>query len=77
MNMNLVTTGMTAQEREIYIAHQAENHEYEKIKIADERKANISYRQMLINDILAQGKNFTAEELSQKSLRTLERIYDC
>lgn len=69
--------GMTPQEKQVYFAHQAENNAYEQIKIADQRKANISYRQMLINDILAQGKNFTAEELSQKSLRTLERIYDC
>lgn len=77
MNMNSITMGMTPQEKQVYFDHLRENEEYEKIRRQDQRKENISYRQMLINDILAQGKNFTAEELNQKTLRGLERIYDC
>ncbi len=52
--------------------------EYELEQMARQKEETIRYKKMLIADILKmQTKTeFTEDQLKQKSIRTLERIFD-
>lgn len=75
MNINEITAGMTPQEKEIYFQHQEKRHREEQEKIEQEKAQLRAYKEMLIDDILKSGANFTYTELKSKSIRTLERIW--
>lgn len=75
MNINEITAGMTPQEKEIYFQHQEKRHREEQEKIEQEKAQLRAYKEMLIDDILSNNRNFTREELQKKSIRTLERIF--
>lgn len=79
-NMNIttaITDGMKPHEKEAYLKHMEMRHKEEAIKIADEKAARKSYKQMMIEDIqkFAPGR-FDIGYLNGCSVRTLERIYD-
>ena len=75
MNINEITIGMTAQEKDIYFQHQEKRHREEAEKIELEKSQLKTYKEKLIEDILKDNKNFTYEELKKMSIRTLERIW--
>ena len=66
---------MTPQEKDIYFQHQEKRHREEAEKIEQEKAQLRGYKEMLIEDILRNNRNFTREELQKKSIRTLERIF--
>lgn len=77
MNINGIMQGMTAQEREVYLEHCRQNAKWEQQRVQVERESNLHYREMLIHDILKDGKGrFELEKLQGYSTRALERIYD-
>ena len=76
MNINEITIGMTPQEKEIYFKHQEKRHAEEKEKLDLEKAQLQTYKESLIEDILKVNKNFTYDDLKNKTTRTLERIFD-
>ena len=75
MNINEITMGMTPQDKDIYFQHQEKRHREEAEKIELEKAQLRAYKEMLIEDILKDNKNYTYEELKKMSIRTLERIF--
>lgn len=75
MNINLIVSGMTPQEKAIYFKHMAKRHKEEAEKIAAERARMQSYKQSLILEILEKRSNdYTKDQLEKKSIRTLENL---
>lgn len=75
MNLNAITMGMTPQEKETYFEHLEKRQREEAAKIDAEKAAMKAYKERLIENILKNHNDFTYEELSKKSVRTLERIW--
>ena len=77
MNINEIVMGMTPQEKEIYFKQLEKNTRYELDKIEIEKQERKNYKASLIEDIIKWTKGkWTEAELQEKSIRTLERIYD-
>ena len=75
MNINAITMGMTPQEKEVYFTHQEKRHQEEAEMVEAEKASLKVYKDGLIKDILKNRNDFTYEELTKKSVRTLERIW--
>lgn len=73
-NINLITMGMTPQEKEIYFSHMEKRHREEMEKVQAERVRLRAYKESLIEDILKGTNKYTAEELKKKTIRTLEYL---
>lgn len=71
-----ITNDMTPQEKEIYFAHMEKRHAEEAEKIANEKERMKSYKESLIEDILKIRPDYPIDQLTGKTTRTLERIYD-
>mgnify|MGYP004525120537 CR=1 FL=1 len=66
---------MTPQEQQLYFAHQAKRNQEEAEKVNAHKARLKAYKEILIKDILERRTDFTREQLTKKSIRTLERIY--
>jgi hypothetical protein len=70
-----ITSGMTPQEKEVFLSHQEMRHKEEAEKIALEKDTLKSYKQKLIEDALKYRPDLAPERVKRMSIRTLERIF--
>ena len=78
-NLNQTVFGMTSQEKKVWAEHRAENTKWEQENLKVELTAMQKYKKGLIADILKldyKEHRFTEKQLTNKDIRTLERIFD-